>query len=306
MAANRNLDLFTLECFDILMRERSVSRAAERMDMSQSSMSEVLARLRDRLGDPLLVRTREGMVPTERATALLPQVRRAIDQLRLIVERGAEFRPGQAAERFRLTATDYAQLLLVSDLAQRLRSVAPGCTLDLVTVNIRLVEQALEAGEVDLAIAYYPDPPPGLRRGPLFADRYVCIARRGHPAAAQPLGAEGFAELAHVSVSPSGLSYFAGVVDSALDALGLARRVVVKCPHFLIASHLVARSDMVLALPERAARALTALLPVQIVELPFPTRPVDVSMYWHERCHHSRSHQWLREQVRSILGPAPS
>lgn len=306
MATNRNLDLFSLECFDTLMRERSVSRAAERMDMSQSSMSEVLARLRDRLGDPLLVRTREGMVPTDRATVLLPQVRQAIDQMRLIVARSIEFQPGQAVERFRLTATDYAQLLLVPALAHRLRGLAPQCTLDLVTINIRLVEQALETGEVDLAIAYYPDPPPGLRRGPLFADRYACIVRHGHPAATRPLTGEGFAELAHVSVSPSGLSYFADVVDSALDAQGLARRVVVKCPHFLIASHLVAHSDMVLALPERAARALTGFLPVQIVDLPFATRPVDVSMYWHERCHHSRSHQWLREQVRALLVPAPA
>jgi DNA-binding transcriptional LysR family regulator len=301
MASTRNLDLFTLECFDMLMRERSVSRAAERMDMSQSSMSEVLARLRDRLGDPLLVRTREGMVPTERAQALLPHVRRSIDQLHFIVERAGDFQPHLAAERFRITATDYAQLLLASDLTQLLRTEAPHCTLDLVTVNIRAVEQALEAGDVDLAIAYYPDPPLSLRRGPLFADHYVCIARRGHPATVQPLSAEEFAALPHVSVSPSGLSYFANVVDSALEPLSLGRHVVVKCPHFLIASHLVSQSDMVLALPARAARALTSFFPVQIVEIPLKMKPVDVAMYWHERCHHSRSHQWLRDKVRSIL-----
>lgn len=301
MPSHRNLDLFSLECFDMLMHERSVSRAAQRMGLSQSSMSEALARLRERFGDPLLVRTREGMVPTERAQALLPQVRLAIDGLRDVLERAADFDPAQAGERFRITATDYAQLLLASALIGHLRAHAPGCRAEFVTVNLRAVEQALEAGDVDLAIAYYPEPPPALRRGPLFADRYVCIVRQGHPAAGQPLTPEAFAALPHVSVSPSGLSYFANLVDSALEALGLVRHVVVRCPHFLIASHLVAESDLVLALPARAAQAVTRYLPVQAIGIPLALDPVDVSMYWHERCHHSRSHQWLREAVRGLL-----
>lgn len=301
MAQARNLDLFTLECFDMLLRERSVSRAAQRMDMSQSSMSEALGRLRDRFADPLLVRTREGMVPTERAQALWPQVREGIEHLQAILERAADFEPSQARERFRITATDYAQLLLLPELVQCLRETAPHCSAEFVTVNLRAVEQALEAGDVDLAIAYYPEPPAALRRSPLFTDHYVCIVRADHPITAQTLTAEDFAALPHVSVSPSGLSYFAGVVDSALEALGLERRVVIRCPHFMIGSQLVAQSDLVLALPSRAAQAVTRFLPVRVVEIPLPLRRVDVSMYWHERCHHSRSHQWLRSTVRSIL-----
>jgi DNA-binding transcriptional LysR family regulator len=303
MTTPQNLDLHTLECFDLLMRERSVSRAAERVGLSQSSMSEVLARLRERFGDPLLVRTRDGMVPTERALALLPPARLAIDQLRSLLDRGFGFDPQRAAERFRITATDYAQLLLMPALTRRLAAEAPGCAVDLVTVNLRQVELALEAGDVDLAIAYYPEPPPGLRRGPLFADHYVGIARHGHPALGRPLAAAEFAALPHISVSPSGLSYFANVVDSALEAAGLARRIVVTCSHFLLASHLVSQSDTVLALPARAAAALTAFFPLQTVEIALPMKTVDVSMYWHERSHHARSHQWLRHLVRSILAP---
>lgn len=301
MAQNRNLDLYTLECFDMLLRERSVSRAAQRMDMSQSSMSDMLARLRDRFGDPLLVRTRDGMVPTERAQALWPQVREGIERLQALVERAADFEPTTATERFRLTASDYAQLLLLPRLVELLRQQAPSCSAEMVTVNLRMVEQALEAGDVDLAIAYYPDPPAALRRGPLFADHYVCLMGRDHPAAQQTLTPEAFAALPHVSVSPSGLSYFSHVVDSALETLGLERRVVVRCPHFLIGCQLVAQSDLVLALPSRAAHAVMRDLPVQVVGIPLPLKPVDVSMYWHERCHHSRAHQWLRQAVRSIL-----
>lgn len=301
----RNVDLFTLECFDMLLRERSVSRAAVRMDMSQSSMSDVLARLRDRFADPLLVRTREGMVPTERALALWPQVREGIERLQSILEKATDFEPTKATERFRLTATDYAQLLLLPALVELLRQQAPACSTEMVTVNLRAVELALEAGEIDLAIAYYPEPPAALRRGPLFADHYVGLVRQDHPATRQSLTAEEFAALPHVSVSPSGLSYFAGVVDSALEALGLERRVVVRCPHFLIGCQLVAHSDLVLALPSRAAQAVTRTLPVRVVEIPLPLKPVDVSMYWHERCHHSRAHQWLRNTVRAILAPQP-
>ena len=303
-ASSKNLDLHMLECLDMLLRERSVSRAAERMGLSQSSMSEMLARLRDRFGDPLLVRTREGMVATERALALVLPAREAIDRLRAIVEHAAAFEPGTATERFRITATDYAQLLLMPALTQRLQAHASGCALDLVTINLRAVELALEAGDVDLAIAYYPEPPLALRRGPLFTDRYVCIARRGHPALGAPLRAEDFAALPHIAVSPSGLSYFAQVVDSALESLGLMRRVAVTCPHFLLASHLVSQSDLVLALPHRAAVALAAFFPLQVIEIPLQMAAVDVSMYWHERCQHSRAQQWLRDQVRGILGPA--
>jgi len=301
MAQARNLDLFALECFDMLLRERSVSRAAQRMDMSQSSMSEALGRLRERFADPLLVRTREGMVPTQRAQDLWPQVRSGIEQLQAILERASDFEPALASERFRITATDYAQTLLAPSLIEQMRELAPQCSAEFVTVNLRAVEQSLEAGDIDLAIAYYPEPPVSLRRRPLFVDQYVCIVRDDNPVLQRSLTAEDFAALPHVSVSPSGLSYFAGVVDSALEVLGLERRVVFRCPHFMIGCMLVAQSDMALALPSRAAQAVTRFLPVRSFVIPVPLKPVDVSMYWHERLHHSRSHQWLRSTVRAIL-----
>lgn len=301
MTQPRNLDLQALECFDMLMRERSVSRAADRMGLSQSSMSETLARLRERLGDPLLVRTRDGMMPTDRAQAMVPAVRTAIEQLRALLAGDGGFEPARAGERFRLTASDYAQLLLMPTLTSRLQQEAPGCAVEVRTVNLRDVERALEAGDVDLAIAYYPDPPPSLRRSPLFQDRYVCLARKGHPKVTPAMTPEAFAALPHAAVSPSGLSYFSNVVDSALTSLGLSRRVVVSCPHFLLASHLVSQSDLVLALPRHAALTLSGIFALQVVDIPLAMRQVDVAMYWHERCHHAPAHRWLRSLVGEIL-----
>jgi DNA-binding transcriptional LysR family regulator len=301
MSMTRNLDLQALECFDAVMRERSVTRAAERLGVSQSSASEVLARLRERFDDPLFVRTREGMEPTDRALALVGPVRAAIEQLRALLDDAGPFEPATAHERFRLSTSDYTQLLLMPALTRVMQDAAPQCRVEVHAVNIRDVERALESADIDLAIAYYPEPPESLRRSPLFVDRYVGIARRDHPAAMGATTAPAFAALAHVSVAPSGLAYFSGAVDSALETLGLTRRVVVSSPHFLLAAHLVSCSDLVLVLPSEAARALAAFLPIEMFELPITTREVELSMYWHERQHHSPAQQWLRERVREIL-----
>lgn len=306
MATLRNLDLHTLECFDLLLRERSVSRAAEQLGISQSSASEMLARLRERFGDPLLVRTRDGLAPTPRALELLPQARNAVVQLRALLEPAEGFNAANSREVFRLSTSDYTQLLLLPALTRCLLAQAPGCRLDVLPVNILRIEQALDAGDIDLAIAYYPEPPEGLRRSPLFSDRYVCIARAGHPGTQQPLSAEDFAALPHIRVAPSGLTYFSSPIDSALETRGLQRRVVMSSPHFLLAAQLVAQTDLVLALPHQAALALMGNVPhqpLQLLEIPLPLRLVELSMYWHERQHHSRAQQWLRERVREVLAP---
>lgn len=303
MAHTRNIDLQLLECFDVLMRERSVSRAAERLGVSQSSASEMLAKLRERFGDPLLVRTRDGLAPTPRAEELLPEVRAAAERLRQLLSSSGAFDAATSRVTFRLSTSDYTQLLLMPALTRRLLADAPHCGIDILPVNILRIEQALDAGDIDLAIAYYPQPPDSLRRSPLFSDAYVCIARPGHPCMTEPLTAEAFAALSHVRVAPSGLTYFSSVVDEALQACGLQRRVVVSSPHFLLAAQLVSQTDLVLALPRQAAMSLAANFPLQLIDIPMPMRLVELSMYWHERCHHSRAQQWLREQVRSILGP---
>ncbi|MGD9943970.1 MAG: LysR family transcriptional regulator [Burkholderiaceae bacterium] len=300
----RNLDLHDLECFDTFLRERSVSRAAERLGLSQSSASDALARLRTRFDDPLLVRGRNGMQPTPKALALLPQVRAALSQLRGLLDAGAAFDPAHAHERFRLTASDYAQLLVVTQLCRQLQERAPGCTLDLISIHLQRVEEALDAGHVDLAIAYFPKPPEGLRRLPLFDDDYVCIVRADHPVAAKGLlSVDEFAALSYVAVAPSGLSYFSRGIDAALETQGLTRNVVVTCAHFLMAVQLVSQSNLALALPRRAAQQVASWLAIRLIEIPLPVAPLEISLYWHERMHHSAAHQWLRSLVREC---APS
>ena len=301
MAAHKNIDLQLLECFDTLMRERNVSRAAERMGLSQSAMSEALARLRDRFDDPLLVRGREGMQPTPRAQALAPRIRDAVEKLRALSDDPDQFDAAACALRFKLVTSDYTQFLMMPRLMEAFTAQAPGASVDVLPVHIRRVEEALDLGEVDLAVAYFIEPPPALKCRPLFQERYVGIARQGHPDISASLSAKQYAQLRHVSVAPSGLTYFSGTLDAALEVRGLKRRIAVTSPHFLLAAYLVANSEMVLALPSRAAHRLAALLALSIFELPVALPEIQISMYWHERTHNSGAHQWLREKVRDAL-----
>jgi len=301
MPALRNIDLHTLECLDTLLRERNVSRAAERMFMSQSAMSEMLGRLRERFGDPLLVRGRTGMQATPRAEALLPRVREALDRIVGLLNEGAAFNPAVSTQRFRISTSDYTQFLLLPRLVQALAAEAPRAAVDVLPVHVLRAEAALDAGDIDLAIAWLPEPPPGLRRSPLFRERTVMVARRGHPVGLGAFTPADFAALGHVSVAPSGLTYFSGAVDDALQALGLARRVAVSSPHFLMAALLVASSDLVLALPSRAAQGIAQWLPLEVHALPFETREIELAAYWHERTHDSAAHRWFRQQVKDAL-----
>lgn len=301
MSFQRNIDLHLLECFAALMRELNVSRAAERMGLSQSAMSEVLARLRERFDDPLLVRGRRGMQPTPRALALFAKVPELVDHLRALLEGEQTFEPARCQLRFRLVASDYGQLLMMPALVARLAQEAPQASVDVVPIHIRRVADALETGEVDIAIAYFVDPPPGLKRRLLLREAYVAIARRGHPNLRGGLSVATLAQLRHVSVAPSGLNFFSDALDQAFSRLGLQRRVVVSSPHFLLAANLVAQSDLVLVLPDRAARALGSQLPIDIFELPMKLRPVQTAMYWHPRVHEQPAHHWLRNVIYRIF-----
>ncbi len=304
MASHKNLDLQLLECFESLMHERSVSRAAERMGLSQPAMSEALARLRDRFDDPLLVRGREGMQPTPRALELAPQVREIVERMRALTTGSAVFDPASCTTRFRLATSDYSQFLLMPRLTEMLAADAPGVSVDVLPVNIRRVEEALDLGEIDIAVAYFVEPPAALKRRPLFDEHYVGVARKGHPGITAALTAAQYAALRHVSVAPSGLTYFSGALESILAAGGLTRRVAITSPHFLLAAYLVANSDLVLAIPSRAAQRLSAMLPLMLFDIPLDLPEIQIAMYWHERTHNSEAHQWFRDKVRESLPQA--
>lgn len=289
----RSLDLNLLLTLDALLAEHNVTRAAERLHLSQPSVSVHLAKLRQALGDPLLLPGPRGMRPTARADALRAPLRQALEALQRAVAPAAPFDPSRAGDTWRVAATDYGESTVLLPALRGLRTAAPGTRLAVVDmVPARIARQA-EQGEIDLALHTSDGAPPGLRRRTLFAERYVLAGRADHPRLRRRPTLAQFCKLEHVVVSPDG-GGFRGVTDQALAEAGLTRRVALSVPHFLFVMAALASTDLVAMLPERLLRDHPAL---RVVEPPIAVPGYEMAMLWHERTHRDPAQQWLREHI---------
>ncbi|QQZ39786.1 LysR family transcriptional regulator [Pseudomonas sp. SK3(2021)] len=293
----RRLDINLLLTLDVLLAEHNVTRAAQRLNLSQPSVSVHLAKLREIFGDPLLLPGPRGMRPTARADELREPLRRALEALELAVSPASPFDPGAAVNTWNVSASDYGESTVILPALAGLRAAAPGTRLAVLELEPgRLVRQA-EQGSIDLALHTREDSPPGLRRRLLFSERYVLVGRAGHPRLQRRPSLAQFGKLEHVVVSPDG-GGFHGVTDSALGEVGLTRRVVLSVPHFLFVLSALASTDLVAMLPSRLVRDNPAL---KVVEPPLAVPGYEMAMLWHERCHRDPAHQWLREFIVSSL-----
>ncbi|UCR84373.1 LysR family transcriptional regulator [Pseudomonas chlororaphis] len=293
----RRLDINLLLTLDVLLAEHNVTRAAQRLNLSQPSVSVHLAKLREIFSDPLLLPGPRGMRPTARADELREPLRRALEALELAVSPASPFDPGAAANTWSVSASDYGESTVILPALAGLRAAAPGTRLAVLELEPgRLVRQA-EQGIIDLALHTSEDSPPGLRRRVLFSERYVLVGRAGHPRLQRRPSLAQFGKLEHVMVSPDG-GGFHGVTDSTLGELGLTRRVVLSVPHFLFVLSALANTDLVAMLPSRLVRDNPAL---KVVEPPLEVPGYEMAMLWHERCHRDPAHQWLREFIVSSL-----
>ncbi|MGF6932654.1 DNA-binding transcriptional LysR family regulator [Paraburkholderia sp. UCT70] len=289
----RRLDLNLLVTLDVLLEEHNVTRAAERLNFSQPSVSVHLAKLRDVFGDPLLLPGPRGMRPTAKAQALREPLREALDALQRAVAPTSPFHPAAATQTWRIAATDYAESTIILPMLAGLRAVAPGTRLAIVeAVPPRLARQA-EQGDIDIGFHTSEGAPEGLRRRVLFAERYVLVGRAGHPKLKRRPTLAQFCKLEHVIVSPDGGGFF-GVTDETLAKVGLARKVVLSVPHFLFMQSVLASTDLVGMLPARLVRGTDAL---RMVEPPVEVPGYEMAMLWHERVHRDPAHQWLREFI---------
>ncbi|MGF6288987.1 DNA-binding transcriptional LysR family regulator [Paraburkholderia youngii] len=289
----RRLDLNLLVTLDVLLEEHNVTRAAERLNFSQPSVSVHLAKLRDVFGDPLLLPGPRGMRPTAKAQALREPLREALETLQRAVAPTSPFDPAAATQTWRIAATDYAESTIILPMLAGLRAAAPGTRLAIVeAVPPRLARQA-EQGDIDIGFHTSEGAPEGLRRRVLFAERYVLVGRAGHPKLKRRPTLAQFCKLEHVIVSPDGGGFF-GVTDETLAKLGLARKVVLSVPHFLFMQSVLASTDLVGMLPARLVRGSDTL---RMVEPPVEVPGYEMAMLWHERVHRDPAHQWLREFI---------
>jgi DNA-binding transcriptional LysR family regulator len=298
------LDLNLLSVFRALMDERSVTKAAARVRLTQSATSNALARLRRQLGDPLFIRTQQGMLPTARAQALDEPIRMALEQIGNVMRFQMPFSPTESDRAFRIMVTDHALTKVAPLLAGILSQDAPSIRFDISSVAPETDYERLRAGDADLMISFIVvQPPPSFKTMKLFSERHVVLARRGHPTVGSKLTLQDYVDADHVLVAPRG-GWLAGPIDQILAEKGLKRKVRMAIPHYLAAPHCVAFSDMLVTLPESVAAEYAKILPVTVFDFPFATRLFTVSMVWHDRNHDDPAHRWLRRKVKEACrGP---
>ncbi len=292
------IDPNLLPVLDALLQERNVSRAAQRLGRTQPAISHALARLREQLGDPLLVRVGQRFALTPRAEALREPLKALLGELSVLLRPPPTFAPATAERAFRLLATDYIAAVVLPPLIERVRSSAPGVDLNLRPPSPDYTA-LLRDGESDLGFIVKRPAEAGLRARKLFLDRFVCVLRHDHPAGAR-LDLATFLRLPHALVAPLGNP--GNFVDSALAELGHGkRRIALTVPHFFLAPAIIAASDLVITLPERVARLIAREHPLRVVPLPIRMAAFEVSLAWHERVHHDPGNTWLRAEIVAAL-----
>ena len=297
----RDIDLNLLVAFDALMRECHVTRAAWRLDISQSSMSLALAKLRTLFHDPLLVRTAQGLAPSALARDLQPRIEAILQAVDGLVQGPRDLDPQRIVETITLIAIDYIDYVVMPDLVGLLQHQAPDLSLRIVPPNPRRLREVMSTGEIDLALTYFPTPPDNVRTRPLFSDRLVGIARTDHPILKGKMNAERFSAQSQIAIQPAdGADMYNALIDNALRELGLYRRVVLTKPTFLGVPFIVGRTELVATLPQRVAERFTQITPIALFELPFEQPVFDIVMMWHDRTHSAAVHHWVREQILDV------
>ncbi|VWD02251.1 LysR family transcriptional regulator [Burkholderia lata] len=289
------LDARLMRILLVLLTERTVSRAAVRLNMSQPATSAALKRLRTLLGDPLLVRSRYGMVPTEFGARLIEPLRNALRVIDFIRIQQPRFDARTSVRTYRIGCPDYLNVLFVPKLVALFRERAPDAQLVFHPLGDGFDdERALADGELDVVIDNRPARSSRFRQDDLFDDRVVCLMRATHPLARRgTMTAADFAEAPQLCPTPSWLEA-SGAIDRQLERVGLQRRIVVTLPHFELAAHALVRTDMLLTTTYRLARHYAKLLPLAAVALPAEPPDIVYRMTWNESGECTEGVRWLR------------
>lgn len=286
----RKADLNLLVVLSALLEERSVTRAALRVGMSQPAASRALARLRELFADAILVDGPGGYVPTARASELLPLLRNVLTGVADLLDERI-FDPAKAVGSVRLLMLDLEAAVLAPPLIERLRDQAPALDLEIVPPGPRPLE-SLDRDTVDALIGVVEDAPAGIRKRKLYGDRFVTMLRGAHPAAGKKLALKRYLELDHIVVSVTGAGR--AWVDEVLARSGKQRRVKVRVPSFFAALEIAARSDLIMTLPVSLAQTAADMGRFVMSPPPLDMGSLVMSLAWHARHQDSPRHAWLR------------
>lgn len=292
-----SFDLNLLRVLDALLRERNVSRAAERLSLSQPAVSNALNRLRELLDDPLLVRVGRAMQPTPRALSLEAPIRDALQQIEHTLNAGDFFDPATSRQRFVIAVTDYVELICMPPLMAHLAKVAPGVQLGIEHLTPSLPAAALDNGEIDLAVGRFLDVPTRFHSRRWASETLQVALRKQHPLIDGELDLTTFLRLRHLWVHGGQTR---GMVDQWLEDHDLARDVVYTTPNYLQAAHIVASSDLAAVLPTGLARHFAGLLPLQLFDLPFDLGTFQLDIVSVAQRERDAALQWLIGEIMAI------
>jgi DNA-binding transcriptional LysR family regulator len=295
MSDRLQLSLNLLLALEALLSEANVTRAAERIGVSQPAMSRSLQKLREQLGDDLLVRSGSGLVRTPRAERILHSLRHGLTALRRALAEEEAFEPSTSSTTFTIAANDVVGSRLLPALLEKLSREAPSVGVNVVPLDHADLAAQLQHGAADIAIGVDFPAIPGLKQRLLLSDDWICLVRIDHPDVGETLDLETFLRLPHALSSPRGEG--TGVVDDALARLGLVRRIGLRTRYVIPAALAVQRTDLVLTMPRRSGERLGMLLGLRALAPPLELPELSVHALWHERMDDVPSHRWLRTSL---------
>ncbi|AWL11282.1 HTH-type transcriptional regulator YidZ [Saliniradius amylolyticus] len=302
------VDLNLLVYFDVLLRERSVTRAANQLSITQPAMSNGLKRLRELFNDPILIRTSDGMTPTQRALELQPVIRDTLFNLESVIQPSTDFEPATSTRTFRIMASDYAESTLLLEVIRQLNKEAPGITLDVITPS-DVTFHDVEHGKVDMAINRFEELPLSFHQKVLWYDTFSCVVNRENPVL-KAFTLENYLDSQHIWVSKTGFGVGVGIdpnevqklgwVDLELSKIGKKRHIRVFTRHYHVALQLAKEQNLIATLPSRAAQIYAKDPDMAILEPPFDIPPIALKMAWSALLQHDAGHIWLRRLIIDI------
>ncbi|GAA0512315.1 MULTISPECIES: LysR family transcriptional regulator [Pigmentiphaga] len=292
------MDMRLLCVFDEVYKTRSVSRAAENLEIPQTSVSLALARLRRQFNDSLFVRTSEGMMPTPHAMELRVPLQHALELLRSVTQQRVVFDPLTSKRHFRVSMTDISHLEFLPRLVRRVETIAPRIHVEVLRIGPDTASR-LESGESDLAVGYMPALEAGFYQQKLFDEGFACVARKNHPRLQGKMTRQLFKRERHVSITAPGTGH--ELVERELKRIGVDHSVVLSLHTLPGLGNLLAHTDLIATVPARVAQTLAGIAAVKLIAPPFPLPVFAIKQHWHERFHHDPANRWLRSLIAELF-----
>ena len=295
-----SLTLRELRAFCLICECRNLSHVALVMGITQSSVSQMVQRWREIVGDPLFVRARYGVTPTEAAANLHLKIQPLINEMKLAISEPSGFTPSKSDRVFRVHMSDIGQLVFLAELNSFLNKVAPSVRLSVENLPWNHVEGALASGGLDAAIGSLPMIKGRVHARTLRRERYVTVMRKKHHLSKAPLDLTAFSAAEHLVIDSTSSGH--GLVEEVLRANGIKRRVGLTVPHYLAVETVLAKSNYILTVPEVAVSAFSSPSAYHIVPTPLDLPTFDIRVHWHERSHEDHGVQWLQSAIVELCG----